>query len=416
MFSLGGTRSTVAWNCGEEAKCRLVWDLVAGIPDVATCFYGGLRQLTMNSTGTKGLLGLACALVALVLAPTAVATPRHAGPTAAEPWIELELQAIASNRVNPPRASRALALVSVAMERAAAATPASKPAIDAAATTVLAYLFPNLGLKTKPAADNGGKGGGGYALGRRIGREVIARAASDGSDAIWTGPLVVAPGCWVPTPPGFVSSPLEPTAPSWRPWNLGSGSQLRPGAPPTFGGAQWLAEMQEVYEVSQGLTAEQKAIALYWADGAGSVTPPGHWNKIALELIRDNGLAAPQAAHVLAALNTAQADAFIAGWDAKYAYWTMRPVTAIRMLIDPSWSPLITTPPFPSYVSGHATTSGAASTVLGHFFPAEAERLRAMASEAAMSRLYGGIHFPIDNSVGLQLGRSVGLAAVAAYR
>ena len=219
----------------------------------------------------------------------------------------------------------------------------------------------------------------------------------------------------MPTPPGYVSSPLEPTAPSWRTWNLSSGSQFRPGAPPAFGGAQWLAEVQQVYDVSQRLTAEQKAIALYWADGAGTVTPPGHWNKVALELIREQGLTTPQAARVLAALNTAQADAFIASWDAKYAYWTMRPVTAIRMLIDPSWSPLITTPPFPSYVSGHATTSGAASIVLGHFFPAEAERLRAMATEAAMSRLYGGIHFPTDNSVGLELGRSVGQAAVSAY-
>lgn len=368
-----------------------------------------------KATGTMGLLGVACAVVVLVLAPPAVATPRHAGATAVAPWIELELQAIASNRTNPPRASRALALLSVAMDRAAAATPGSKPAIDAAATTVLDYLFPNIGLKTEPATDNGGSRGG-YALGRRIGREIVARAATDGSDALWTGPPSVAPGLWVPTPPGFVSSPLEPTAPNWRPWNLSSGSQFRPGTPPAFGGAQWLAEVQQVYEVSQRLTPEQKAIALYWADGAGSVTPPGHWNKIALEFIREHGLTTPQAALVLAALNTAQADAFIAGWDAKYAYWTMRPVTAIRMLIDPSWSPLITTPPFPSYVSGHATTSAAASTVLEHFFPAEAERFRAMASEAAMSRLYGGIHFPVDNSVGLQLGRSVGQAAVTAYR
>ena len=332
--------------------------------------------MTTKAIGTKGLLGVACAMVALILAPPALATPRHAGSTSVEPWIELELQAIVANRSNPPRASRALALLSVAMDRAAAATPGSKPAIDAAATTVLDYLYPNLGLKTKSAPDNGGKHGG-YALGRRIGQEVVARAASDGSDSLWTGSVPIVPGCWVPTPPGFVSSPLEPTAPSWRPWNISSGSQFRPGPPPAFGSAQWLSEVQQVYEVSQQLTPEQKAIALYWADGAGSVTPPGHWNKIALEFIREHALTTPQAAHVLAALNTAQADAFIAGWDTKYTYWTMRPVTAIRMLIDPSWSPVITTPPFPSYVSGHATTSAAASTVLEHFFPAEAERFRA---------------------------------------
>jgi membrane-associated phospholipid phosphatase len=114
-------------------------------------------------------------------------------------------------------------------------------------------------------------------------------------------------------------------------------------------------------------------------------------------------------------LNTAQADAFICVWDAKYAYWSLRPVTAIRREIDPGWSPLITTPPFPSYVSGHAGTSGAASTVLSAFFPAEAAQLHAWAAEAALSRLYGGIHFRTDNEVGLALGTAVGEAALQAW-
>jgi len=164
------------------------------------------------------------------------------------------------------------------------------------------------------------------------------------------------------------------------------------------------------------LTPEQRAIALFWADGPGTFTPPGHWNEIALGLVRAFRLDTAQAARVFAVLNTAQADAFICVWDAKYAYWSLRPITAIRREIDPSWSPLITTPPFPSYVSGHSGTSGAAATVLSAFFPSEAAQLRAWANEAALSRLYGGIHFPVDNEVGLALGTSVGEAALAAWR
>jgi membrane-associated phospholipid phosphatase len=90
-------------------------------------------------------------------------------------------------------------------------------------------------------------------------------------------------------------------------------------------------------------------------------------------------------------------------------------VTAIRRELDPSFSPYITTPPFPSYVSGHSTTSGAASEVLGRFFPRAARELRRSAAEAAVSRLYGGIHFSSDNEAGLALGKRVAVAAIAAY-
>ncbi len=119
---------------------------------------------------------------------------------------------------------------------------------------------------------------------------------------------------------------------------------------------------------------------------------------------------------MLALLNTAQTDAFIACWDAKFTYWSMRPVTAIHASLDASWLPLIATPPFPSYVSGHSTTSGAASTVLAHVFPDQADLLAGLADEAAVSRLYGGIHYASDNAAGLALGRLVGAAALERYR
>lgn len=100
--------------------------------------------------------------------------------------------------------------------------------------------------------------------------------------------------------------------------------------------------------------------------------------------------------------------AFICAWDAKFAYWSLRPVTAIRRQLQADWLPHIATPPFPAYVSGHSTTSGAASGVLERFFPNRAEQLRAMAEEAAVSRLYGGIHFAFDNDEGLAAGRCIG--------
>lgn len=346
-----------------------------------------------------------------------------ARPAAVTQWIELELDAIAAHRANPARASRALALVSRAMYEAAVAGEASRDAaVAGAASTVLAFLFPDESGRIHGLAQRAAKASGkapsvakGFALGRRIGEALIARAESDGSSAAWNGTPPVGPGFWIATPPGFVSPPLEPLAGTWRTWNLASGAQFRPSPPPAFGSPQFLAETDEVYAISQSLTDEQKRIADHWADGPGTVTPPGHWNVIALDLVREADWGTFATARLFAALNTAQADAFIACWDAKYAYWSLRPVTAIRELIDPSWLSYITTPPFPSYVSGHSTTSGAASSVLAALFPTRADELAAMAEEAAVSRLYGGIHFQSDNEAGLELGWRVGAAAVQAY-
>jgi membrane-associated phospholipid phosphatase len=341
---------------------------------------------------------------ALGMSPAAVGGV-HPG-VGVEAWMRVGLDAIASHRTNPPRAARALALLSVALDRAARehGDRGSREAIDTAASDVLHYLYPDLAL---PA--------GRSVRGLKIARELIDRAQADGSDAVWSGTPPTGPGFWIPTPPAF-AAPLEPLAGTWRTWNLLSGSEFRPGPPPAFGSPQFVAERDEVYAVSRTLTPEQRDIALFWADGAGTVTPSGHWNLIALDLIRSHGLDDDEAAHVLALLNTAQADAFIACWDAKFTYWSVRPVTAIRAALDDRWSPLIATPPFPSYPSGHSTTSGAASTVLGHVFPDEAATLAGLAAEAAASRLYGGIHYASDNAAGLALGRLVGAAALARYR
>jgi PAP2 superfamily len=359
---------------------------------------------------------IAIALLATAALGTAVARPSaHDHSAGVTRWIELELGEIAAHRTNPPRAARALALASVAaLEAAKGPGGHQHAAVAGAASTVLSYLFPDraaafteLAAQERPAKA--------VERGRRIGEQVVARARTDGSDAVFTGTIPVGPGLWVPTPPAF-APPLEALAGTWRTWNLRSGSQFRPGPPPAFGSAAYAAEIRKVFDVSRALTDDQKRIADFWADGAGTVTPPGHWNQIALDAIRSNRLGLRQAAEVLAALNTAQADAFIACWDSKFTYWSERPVTAIRREVDPTFLSYIATPPFPSYVSGHSTTSGAASTVLSAFFPKDAHQLRAWAEEAAISRLYGGIHFRSDNEAGLVLGRKIGQVAIDRYR
>ena len=183
-------------------------------------------------------------------------------------------------------------------------------------------------------------------------------------------------------------------------------------------------------------TAEQTLIARFWADGAGTATPPGHWNQIADDVARQRDTDLVQNARLFALLNIALADAGIASWDAKYYYGFWRPITAIReagadgnalTMPETDWSPLLATPPFPSYTSGHSTFSGAASEVLSFFFGPEHrvhhstddlpgvvrsfDSFSEAAEEAGMSRIYGGIHFGFDNRDGLAQGRAVGRLA-----
>lgn len=385
------------------------------------------------------------------------ASPARWSADATETWTQLTLDQIRAHRVNPVRAARALALVSVAMNDAIQTLHASMPAsarpapcrLDArihaaggrcpvsasrpdtaaageAAALVLAELFPDqrpaLRRASATALSRTMRSGttwrsdvdAAVLVGRRIAARVAERARHDGSSAQWTGVRPTGSGLWQPTPPAF-SPPLDPLAGTWRTWNLNRGSQFRPAPPPAQGTPLFDAETQQVYDTTRALTGEQRRIATFWADAAGTVTPPGHWDAIALATIRERELTPERAAFVLATLNTAQADAFIACWDAKYAYWSVRPVTVIQQWwYDPAWSPLLVTPPFPSYPSGHATTSAAAATVLGRFFPAQRAHLDRMADEAAQSRLYAGIHFASDTRAGLALGRKV--AGVALRR
>jgi membrane-associated phospholipid phosphatase len=167
-------------------------------------------------------------------------------------------------------------------------------------------------------------------------------------------------------------------------------------------------EVEEVRKVARSLTPAEKAIAEAWNLDRGTVTPAGVWNLKAADLAQDEKLSPSETVRLFAALNVAMTDALIACWHAKYKWWTIRPVSVIRERYDSDFLSYLITPSFPSYVSGHASASGAAEVVLARFFPERAGWLRAQAEEAALSRLFGGIHYRSDNDAGLELGREVG--------
>ncbi len=228
--------------------------------------------------------------------------------------------------------------------------------------------------------------------------KVIQAAKRDGADMPWIGQI--------PSGEGFWFSALPPLLPQWgtvKTWFLVSGDEIRPEAPPAFGSAEFIEALAEVRMYSDQRTPEQTDIAKYWAAGVGTSTPPGMWNKIAGDFLSNNKVPELKAATVFAAMNMAMMDAGVCAWDAKYTYWSIRPSQA-----DPGITLPVGLPNFPAYVSGHATFSGAASTVLGTAFPTLKNYFDSLAEEAAMSRLYGGIHYRHDNEEGLKGGRTIG--------
>ncbi len=238
----------------------------------------------------------------------------------------------------------------------------------------------------------------------------------------------VGPDKWVPT--GFsdtdkVALPIEPHFGEVRPMVLHTGDECAPPPPVTFStqpGSAFYNQADAVYQTDLTLTKEQRRIAEFWADAGGTATPPGHWLAIAHQFIRPKNLADGASAYALTSIG--YLDAFIGIWQAKYQYNLIRPETYIRRYINPTWKPSWPTPQFPEYVSGHSGLSGASdrtfTAVFGNVGFTDNTKLRrgleartfasfAQASdEAATSRLYGGIHYPMGTSEGLALGHCVG--------
>ena len=367
-------------------------------------------------------------------------------------WNNAALDAIRADRTAPPIASRSLAIVHVAIYDAVngiarthepylvpSAVPNSASrvaAATAAAHQTLVTLFPNhtstfdaLHAAILAGIPNGPQKTNGITWGEFVGTQILAARANDGSNAIVQPPGGSGPGVWIPTPPAFLPYLL----PQWgfvAPFGMSSSSQFRPLGPPSLDSQQYAADYEEVKQLGAALgstrTEDQTEIALFWADGAGTETPPGHWNSIAQIIAAARGNTLEQNARLFALLNIAMADAAICSWDAKYTYHFWRPVTAIAFA-EPqlNWMSFIVTPPFPDYTSGHSTFSAAAATVLPLFFGTDDlpfttgsdflpgvfrsfSMCQDAAEEAALSRIYGGIHFRSASEDGLQAGSSIG--------
>jgi membrane-associated phospholipid phosphatase len=383
--------------------------------------------------------------------PDAVAAAHHWGDyPVTEPWTQYNMKLVSEQSKNPPLASRGYGLMSVSVYDAVVAAwhwkyvynrdppretspvvapgpdpsyPDEHAVIAGAASRILAYLFPeHTEASYDQMADDAAEAQiaagtavrsdieAGLALGRSVADRVLVRARADGSDAHWDGVRPTGPGTWAPPPgsPPGQTQPVEPLAGSWHCWVIDPPA-LRAPPPPPYGSSQFVAEATQVRDVGDSLTDDQKRIATFWAGGKGTPLPPGIWNQIALDEVKRGRYSTPTVARDFALLNVAEADAGVAAWDSKYAYWSARPVNAIHDLgLAPQWQSFLPTPIFPSYISGHSTYSAAAAEVLAYEFPAQAQRFRDMAKEAGMSRIYGGIHYMADNLAGLEVGTRVG--------
>ena len=194
----------------------------------------------------------------------------------------------------------------------------------------------------------------------------------------------------------------EPTGGRWAPLVLNFSDAIRVPAQPSRNTQQFNQSLREVKQISDNRTTKQLQIAQFWADGAGTVIPPGHWNQIACDLISSYHLNELRSARTLALMNAAVMDAGIHCWNCKYTYWYIRPSQA-----DPTITTPVGLPNFPSYVSGHSSFSAAAGEVLSYLFPTERSELQAKVQKASLSRLYAGIHYRFDCDQGLKVGRGV---------
>lgn len=245
---------------------------------------------------------------------------------------------------------------------------------------------------------------------------------------------------WVPTPPQY-NDAVEPHWKLIRPWVLDSARQLKPIPNIPFSedpNSDFTKAVREVYEVSKTLGDFEKESALYWdcnpfeVDVAGhlmvatkKISPGGHWVNITGHACRKANASIIKSAETYALVSLALADAFISCWTEKYTGNLVRPETVINRTFDPDWHPFIETPPFPEHTSGHATISAAAATILTKSFgepfeftdstemifnmaPRTFKSFYEASDQAAMSRLWGGIHYHIANEGGRMNGREIG--------
>ena len=278
--------------------------------------------------------------------------------------------------------------------------PCEHTVTAAAAAYMLAYFFPektdsilqlahaasqsriDAGVQFPSDADAGWK------LGEQVAQQIIEKAKLDGSAKVWDGKMNKDPKKWTGAYPKGI------TLATFTPIVLRSPDQFRPAAAPDFE-----KEMKDLISFKQ--TFKSRSLAFYWANNGGF----DFWSNEAAQKMFEYRMMddAPAVARIYTVLHIAYHDAAIAIFDAKYTYWGIRPSQ-----LDSTYKPLIATPPFPGYPSGHALGAGTTSTVMAYYFPADAKYFQQLAQDCADSRFYAGIHFKTDNETGLQMGKEIG--------
>ncbi len=278
--------------------------------------------------------------------------------------------------------------------------PCEHTVTAAAAATMLAYFFPEKAdsiLQLAHAASQSRIDAGvqfpsdadaGWKLGEQVAKQIIEKAKLDGSAKVWDGNMNKDPKKWTG------AYPMGITLATYTPIVLRSAGQFRPAAPPDFE-----KEMKDLISFKQ--TFKSRSLAFYWANHGGF----DFWSNEAAQKLFEYRMMddAPAVARIYTVLHIAYHDAAIAIFDAKYSYWGIRPSQ-----YDSTYKPLIATPPFPGYPSGHALGAGTTSTVMAYYFPADAKYFQQLAQDCADSRFYAGIHFKTDNETGLQMGKDIG--------
>jgi PAP2 superfamily protein len=292
--------------------------------------------------------------------------------------------------------------------------PDERAVAAGAASEVLAYVYPEradyfrklgddaagsrlvAGVSYRSDVDEG------LTLGRKVASLVIARGKTDGSDAKWTGEVPSGKGLWSGT------NPILPLAGTWKPWVLSSQNEFRSPPPLAYDSPEKAAELAELKNFKRTPLTNNEAS--FWEVAVGGLRAYQYWNeqvsKKTLEYRLDDN--APRAARAFVLPNVTLYDAGIACWDAKYAYWAIRPFQ-----LDPDVKPIFTTPNHPSYPAAHACASISVTRMLGYVFPRDADAFAALGERAAESRIWAGIHYRSDVVAGRALALAVADKVIA---
>ena len=373
-----------------------------------------IRAATPRWVARMGLALIAgLGLGACATAPSAPVKTPWISASSTNQWNDHANDLIARNASGQVGALRVLAYLNVAIHnaivQARSEQKSTEGAAAGAAATVLAQLFTRdeaaitarlqrevqaLGTSERAAFQAG------VDVGRKAGEQVLAMARADRVAAPWAGSVPAGEGKWS----SLVQPPAQPLAPALggaRTFVLDNGSEFRAPAPPAWGSAEFQRQLQAVRAVSDTRTNEQLRVAQHWENLTGAFAA-GTWNQVARAGMAARGLDEATVARNLAVMHVAGFDGVVACHDTKYTYWVPRPSQ-----VDPAITLAVGVPNHPSYPTNHSCISGSMGRVLDALLPGSSGMYTAMGTEAGQSRLFGGIHYPMDMEAGNAIASKV---------